>query len=95
MTSQLRIYEITPGRLEEFTRLWRAEIVPLRRSFGFEVLGAWSDAERSQFVWVVGHEDFARAEAEYYASPARAALSADPLEFISSADLRMFESVGY
>lgn len=93
MTSQLRVYEITPGRLAEFTVLWREEIVPLRRSFGFEVQGAWSDAARSEFVWVVGHADFARAEKEYYASPARSAMSADPASFIVSADLRMLESV--
>ncbi|GAC1437571.1 MAG: hypothetical protein NVSMB51_11930 [Solirubrobacteraceae bacterium] len=95
MTSQLRIYGITPGRLEEFTTLWRAEVVPLRRSFGFEVLGAWRDEAASHFVWVVGHPDFAQAEDDYYASPARRRLSADPADFIVTSDLRMLDTVPY
>jgi hypothetical protein len=93
MASQLRIYRIKPGLLEEFTEFWRAEIVPLREGFGFAVEGAWSDPETSTFAWVVGHPDFAAAEAEYYASPGRAGLSRDPGTFIEDSDLRLMERV--
>jgi hypothetical protein len=93
MASQLRIYTIKPGLLAEFTDFWRAEIVPLRRRFGFTVEGAWADPESSTFAWVVGHPEFARAQDAYYASPGRAGLSRDPGEYIERSELRMMEPV--
>ncbi len=93
MSCQLRIYSIRSGLLDEFTEFWCAEIVPLRRRFGFEVRGAWRDPQASTFAWVVAHADFAAAEAAYYESPDRAALSRDPGEFIEHSDLRMMELV--
>ncbi|HEU0318847.1 MAG TPA: hypothetical protein VFR49_16050 [Solirubrobacteraceae bacterium] len=93
MASQLRVYRIKPGLLDEFTEFWRAEIVPLREAFGFAVEGAWADRETSTFAWVVGHPDFATGEAAYYASPQRAGLSRDPATFIEDSDLRLMERV--
>lgn len=93
MPSQLRIYTIKPGLLDEFTAFWRAEIVPLRQGFGFAVDGAWSDVETSTFAWIASHDDFDAAAAAYYASPDRAALTHDPAEYIDAMDLRMVEAV--
>jgi hypothetical protein len=93
MACQLRIYTIKEGLLDEFTEFWRAEIAPLRRSFGFAVDGAWADVETSTFAWVVSSPDFAAAEADYYASPGRAGLSHDPSEYIDRAELRMMALV--
>ncbi len=93
MRSQLRIYSIKDGLLGEFVDFWRAEIVPLRRRFGFDVAGAWADAETRTFAWVVSHPEFDRAAADYYDSPDRKLLSRDPGDFIESSELRMMESV--
>jgi len=93
MQSQLRIYSIKEGLLDEFVEFWRSEIVPLRRRFGFEVGGAWADAESRTFAWVVSHPDFERAATDYYDSPDRKLLSRDPGEFIESSELRLMESV--
>jgi hypothetical protein len=93
MQSQLRIYSIKDGLLDEFVEFWRSEIVPLRRRFGFEVAGAWADAETGTFAWVVGHADFEQAATDYYDSPDRKLLSRDPGEFIESSELRMMAPV--
>lgn len=95
MPCQLRVYTIPAERLAEFEAFWRAEILPLRRRFGFEVAGAWSDPQGGTFAWVVCHPEFERAEAEYYMSPDRASLSRDPGEFIEASDLRMMDPVAY
>lgn len=93
MQSQLRIYLIKEGLLDEFIEFWRAEIVPLRRRFGFDVAGAWAEPEARTFAWVVTHPDFERGAADYYDSPDRKSLTRDPGEFIESSELRLMESV--
>ena len=84
MTTQIRVYRIRPGALEEFEREWREKVVPLRRQFGFEVLSAWASDDGETFVWIIRHEgDFVAADRRYYLSPERAALDPDPARHIS------------
>lgn len=84
MTSvQLRRYEIKPGEMERFLTAVRAAFV-VREQYGFGVAFALVDEERNEFTWAVTHDgDFAAAEAEYYVSPERAALPANPADFIA------------
>ena len=83
MEAQIRIYAIQPGALETFVEEWRAHIAPLRRTFGFEILGAWASEVDDTFVWILSHDgDFAAADRAYYLSPERAALDPDPARHI-------------
>ena len=83
MTSvQLRRYEIKPGAMDAFLAAVRAAFV-VRERYGFGVAFALVDEQHNEFVWAVTHEgDFAAAEAEYYASPERAALPVNPADYI-------------
>ena len=48
------------------------------------------DEERNEFTWAMTHDgDFAAAEAEYYASPERAALPANPADHIAEMHIGM------
>lgn len=72
-TVQLRRYDIAPGEMELFAGWWHSIVEP-REKFGFRVLFAFADEDTNEFVWAVAHDgDFAAAEAEYMASPERAA----------------------
>jgi hypothetical protein len=83
MTTQIRVYRMRPDALEAFEREWREHVVPLRRRFGFAVLGAWASDNAQTFVWIIRHEgDFAAADRAYYLSPERAALDPDPARHI-------------
>jgi hypothetical protein len=85
VTTQLRVYTVRPGRLDEWVRLWRDRIVPLRRELGFEIHGSWVDPSRSEHIWVISHPgpaSFEEANAAYWASPARETLGVDPKEFL-------------
>jgi antibiotic biosynthesis monooxygenase (ABM) superfamily enzyme len=86
---QLRRYEIKPGAMEQFLEAVRAAF-PVREQYGFTVEFALIDEERNQFTWAVSHDgDFAAAEAAYYESPERAALPANPADFIDTMHLGM------
>ena len=88
MTTQLRRYVLNKGQSEPFLKVWREAIVPLRKKHGFRVIGAWLTKDLNEFVWLVAHDgDFAAAEAAYYASPERAAISPSPSGFIAKSEI--------
>lgn len=83
--TQLRIYTIAEGALDEFVEAWSHGVRPLRERHGFTVDGAWTIPEHDRFVWLLsfaGPGSFEEADGAYYASPDRAALSPDPARLI-------------
>jgi hypothetical protein len=96
MASQLRVYTINRGRLDDFVTAWRVGIYPLRRALGFRIEGAWVIRERNEFVWILSHDSpqtFDEADAAYHASPQRAALDPDPAQWIARASQRFVAPV--
>ena len=86
MASELRLYTINRGQMEEFVKVWREGVVPLRQEAGFRVEGAWIVEATNQFAWVVSlpdEEDWEARLGHYYSSPGRKALSPDPVSFIA------------
>jgi len=86
--SQLRVYRIAPGQIDDFVGAWTAGVLPLRRKFGFE-MDAWTEVDGDRFVWLVrwrGPGSLADADAGYYASPERMALEPDPAQWIIGND---------
>lgn len=95
-TTQLRIYHVRDGLLDEWVEKWRTLVVPLRLKFGFEIEGAWLDRERNQFVWLIsyeGTESFADRNSRYWASAERAAMRLDPKDYLVSTETREVEAV--
>ena len=89
MATQLRIYTIRQGRMDEFVKVWQEGVVPLRLEQGFRVDGAWVAQERSQFIWLLaydGPEDWETVDQAYYNSPRRAALNPAPAGCIEAID---------
>ncbi len=80
MTTQLRRYEIEPGKLDEFVE-WFKGLVPARAGYGLTLDWAYADHETSQFVWSTSFDGdldaFKEVEATYNASPERAAAYGD------------------
>ena len=92
--SQLRMYQIAPGKVAEFAREWRSGVVPLREQFGFRVVSAWIVEGQDTFVWIVrydGDGSFEEADATYYNSPERKALQPNPARHIVEQQTWMVE----
>jgi hypothetical protein len=89
---QLRRYTLRPGVLDEFAELWRTQLVPLRRQFGFWVIGAWLLRDSNEFVWIVAHaDDFQGAHDAYYGSAERLAMDPQPKRLIEQSASWMME----
>jgi hypothetical protein len=98
MEWELRMYTVKPGKLDAFAEEWREHVVPLRRRFGFEILGAWTVPEHNQFVWVVGYAGESTFDAQveaYYGSEERKALPADPARHLDVIDTRRMSEVPF
>ena len=93
MEYQLRDYDVKPGVFDEFIAEWAANIVPLRRKFGFTVEGAWASGDRTRFVWMLSRDGFAAADREYYASPERAGLTPDIARHLTRIDTTLLQAV--
>lgn len=87
MKHQLRMYTIKQGEMKAWIEEWSTHIVPLRRRYGFEVVGAWTVDGDDRFVWIIRHagaKSWADADAEYYGSPERKAVTPDPARHVES-----------
>lgn len=96
MTTQLRIYTINRGKLDEFVAAWRKGVYPLRLTHGFSIPAAWVNRERNEFIWLLtwdGSEPFAEKERAYYASAERAAVEPDPRQWIAQVNQFFVEPV--
>jgi hypothetical protein len=85
---ELRRNRIVAGHLDEFLEAWLSGVVPLRRSFGFSVVGAWIVEGTGELLWIVaygGPDGFDAADKRYYASAERRALDPDPAQWFESA----------
>lgn len=80
MTTQLRRYEIEPGKLDEFVE-WFHTLVPARAHYGLTLDFAYADHENSQFVWSTSYDGdlaaFKAVEETYHDSPERVAAYGD------------------
>jgi hypothetical protein len=75
-TIQLRRYQIEPGRMADHLA-WFPTIRAARERFGFRVLFALADFDKSIFTWAVSvpgdRVQFAAVDAAWMVSPGRAA----------------------
>ncbi|MCB1859242.1 MAG: NIPSNAP family protein [Gammaproteobacteria bacterium] len=86
MITQLRIYTINRGALNQWVEEWEAQIKPLRIQLGFQILGAWTIEETNQFVWILGYAGPASWDAldqAFHESPERQAMSPNPARHIA------------
>lgn len=96
MASQLRIYDIRPGLMDEFVAEFQRKIAPPRLQYDFQIDGPWVTADRTQFVWIVSYTgplDWQAAVDRYYHSPERSSIDFNPDDYIESMDVRMLYSV--
>ena len=90
---QLRIYQVKKGRMNDWVEMWRSNVLPVRRRFGFSVIGPWIVRDESRFVWIVGHDNFSEANAAFYDSPERSALEPQIPTYLDKVEAWMLDSV--
>ncbi len=89
MISQLRIFTINRGKMDDFVQAWREGVYPLRLKHGFSIPAAWVIKDRNEFMWILtydGPDDWETKDAAYYASEDRTVLDPDPRQYIARSE---------
>ncbi len=72
MTSQLRMYTINRGMMDEWVKLFTETLVPLQEKHGIKIEGMWVSEDSTQFIWIrsfTNSEDVKAKTAAFSGSP--------------------------
>jgi len=96
MEYELRNYLVEEGEMEDWLKEWKSRIYPLRRKFGFEIVGAWMVRGENRFLWILSYggpmKSFAEADKAYYNSKDRKSVFPDPARHLVKTEAMMMES---
>ena len=92
MPTEVRIYTMKPGKLDDFVAIFIDEIMPTSAKFGVRIHAAWRNDEGNEFVWVRSYDD-AETLSTYSDSPERALYSDRTHECLEQMQVRMVEAV--
>lgn len=96
MVSQLRIYTINNGKMDEWLKVFEEQLRPIHTKYGIPVERTWVNDERTEFIWVRNFdsvEDMEKKTTTYVTSPERKALGAMPGSLIAKTEVRVIEPV--
>jgi NIPSNAP len=94
-TTQVRIFTINKGKMNEFLSAWQKGVYPLRIKNGFKIEGAWVVQEKNKFIWILsydGPDGFEAKDSAYYASQGRTTLKPDPVDYIADSEKYFIDS---
>ena len=94
MISQIRIYTINKGEMDNFLKHFKEDIKPLHEKIGVPIVGAWVNRPQNEFIWVRTYKD--KAEMEAKAKEFQAAVAAAGVKLggnVAKMQVREAESV--
>ncbi len=92
MTTEVRIYTMKPGKLNDFERLFIEQIMSTSATYGIRIHAAWRHEEKNEFVWIRSYDDKATLD-RYYNSPERAVYIPLAGACVASIEVRVVEPV--
>src|SRR6185312_6175611 len=64
MISQIRIYTINKGEMDNFLKHFKDEIMVLHQKIGVPIVGTWVNRPQNEFIWIRTYADKADLEAK-------------------------------
>jgi hypothetical protein len=64
MISQIRIYTINKGEMDNFLKHFKEDIMALHAKIGVPIVGTWVNRPQNEFIWVRTYKDKAELEAK-------------------------------
>jgi hypothetical protein len=64
MISQIRIYTINKGEMDNFLTHFKEDIETLHQNIGVPIVGTWVNRPQNEFIWIRSYKDKAELEAK-------------------------------
>ena len=64
MLSQIRIYTINKGEMDNFIKHFKDDIIPLHQKISVPIVGSWVNRPQNEFIWVRSYKDKAELDAK-------------------------------
>ena len=96
MVSQLRIYTINRGMMDQWVSFFNETLMPIYGKVGIVVEGAWANEDKNQFIWIrsfADADDLKAKEAAFYASPEWNANMDKARGHLARVDVQVMETV--
>jgi len=71
MISQIRIYTINKGEMDNFLKHFKDDIMVLHEKIGVPMVGTWVNRPQNEFIWIRTYKDKAEARSEEQRVPSR------------------------
>ena len=71
MISQLRIYTVNRGMMDQWVKFFTETLVPMQEKIGIKIEGMWVNEDSTQFIWIrsfADADDVKSKEAAFYES---------------------------
>ena len=92
MATEVRIYTMKPGKLDDFIEIFQRDIMPTSAAYGVRIHAAWLNREQNEFVWVRSYDDEETLE-RYSNSPERARYTPSTQLCLESMEVRTVENL--
>ena len=96
MISQLRMYTVNRGMMDQWVKHFTETLIPLQEKLGIKIDGTWVNEDRNQFIWIrtfADAEDVKAKEAAFYASPEWLAVVDHTRSHLARLDVHTMEPV--
>lgn len=96
MLTQVRIYTVNKGQMDEWLDIWTNQIAPVHARLGIKIEGAWVNRPQNEFVWVRSFADEADMQEkmkQFRESPERQALGDKLTGCLAKMEVRETEPV--
>ena len=63
MFSQLRIYTVNRGMMDQWVKLFSESVVQVQESLGMKIDAMWVNEDKNQFIWIRSYSNAEDVEA--------------------------------
>ena len=96
MISQLRIYTVNRGMMDQWVKLFTETLVPMQEKHGIKIEGMWVNEDRNQFIWTRSFADAGDMEskvAAFRSSPEWQAVRERAVSHVARLDVHIMQPV--
>lgn len=93
MATHLRVYTVNKHKMDDWIKHFRAKVVPLMAKHGITVNSAWTNQDRTEFIWIREYRngDIESCEKSFYGSAEWAEIVGETRGMLAKVEVKVIE----